>query len=143
MTFAYFKFPLPGRSGFFGHSILRPVIPVDITAGNITAGYAALIDSGADFCIFDGEFGEVLGLDVRAGKRLPFGGVQAHESSQAYLHEITLAVGGIQSRTVVGFSYDIAPRGYGLLGQKGFFDVFVVQFDLLKEEIELRERAVL
>ena len=30
---------------------------------------------------------------------------------------------------------------YGIVGQKGFFDIFVVKFDLLKEEIELRARA--
>ena len=35
----------------------------------------------------------------------------------------------------------IAPHGYGILGQKGFFDIFVVKFDLLKEGIELQERS--
>ncbi|MDO8259932.1 MAG: hypothetical protein Q7T50_00350 [Candidatus Magasanikbacteria bacterium] len=36
-----------------------------------------------------------------------------------------------------GFSYDIAKHGYGVLGQKGFFDLFAVKFDLKKEQIEL------
>jgi len=30
--------------------------------------------------------------------------------------------------------------GYGVVGQNGFFDIFVVKFDLIKEEIELKER---
>lgn len=141
MKFKYFKFPLPGRSEFFGTSVLRPVIPVDVTVANITVGYAALIDSGADFCIFDGSFGEILGLDVRSGKLLEFGGVQANRPSQSYLHEITISVGGLSHKIFAGFSYDIAPSGYGLLGQKGFFDIFTVKFDLAKEEIELKERA--
>ena len=42
--------------------------------------------------------------------------------------------------TIVGFSYDIAKHGFGILGQKGFFDKFVVNFDLVKEEIELKLR---
>ena len=36
-------------------------------------------------------------------------------------------------------SYDIALHGHGILGQKGFFDIFTVKFDLGKEEIELKE----
>ena len=39
-----------------------------------------------------------------------------------------------------GFLSNIARLGYGVVGQKGFFDVFLVKFDLLKEEVELRER---
>jgi len=40
----------------------------------------------------------------------------------------------------VGFSYDISPHGYGILGQGGFFDLFRVIFDLKKEQIELRPK---
>ena len=140
MKFKYFKFPLPSRSDFFGNSILRPVIPIDVTVGNLTGSYAALIDSGADFCIFDGSFGEALGLDVRSGRILEFSGVQANQPSKAFLHEITISVGGSARKILAGFSYDIAPSGYGLLGQKGFFDIFTVKLDLVKEEIELKER---
>lgn len=46
-------------------------------------------------------------------------------------------------KTIVGFSHDIARRGFGILGQKGFFDIFVVKFDLIKREIELKEREIL
>ena len=35
---------------------------------------------------------------------------------------------------------DMPNMGYGVVGQKGFFDIFTVRFDLLKEEIELKER---
>jgi len=140
MKFKYFKFPLPGRSDFFGTSILRPVIPIDITIGEITAGYDALIDSGADFCIFDGSLGEMLGLDVRSGKVIEFGGVQVYQPSKSYLHEVAISIGGSKQKILVAFSYDIASSGYGLLGQKGFFDLFSVKFDLQKEEIELKDK---
>ena len=29
---------------------------------------------------------------------------------------------------------------FGLVGQKGFFDLFIVKFDLLRSEIELKPR---
>lgn len=140
MKFPYLKFTLEERSDFFDHSLLKPIVPITVKLGDREIGYAALIDSGADFCIFDGEVGEYLGLDVRSGKREMFGGVQERGGAEAFLHKIILNVGGWDHETVVGFSYDIAKHGYGILGQKGFFDIFVVKFDLLKEEIELKER---
>lgn len=40
----------------------------------------------------------------------------------------------------VGFLKEMGQYAYGVVGQKGFFDIFVVKFDLIKEEIELRVR---
>lgn len=140
MKFNYFKFPLPQRSEFFGETILRPIIPVEICVGSQSVNYAALMDSGADFCIFDAEIGEYLGLDIESGTKEIFGGIQEGGIAYGFLHEVILKVGGWDYRTIVGFSYDIAKYGYGILGQKGFFDIFVVRFDLVKEEIELKER---
>lgn len=140
MKFSYLKFPLSQRSPFFGTSILKPIIPVELSVGDKKLRYAALIDSGADFCILDGVVGEYLGLDVRSGSREVFGGIQDRGGAEAFLHRIILSVGGWNYTTTVGFSYDIAKHGYAVLGQKGFFDIFVVKFDLRKEEIELIQR---
>ena len=140
MKFRYFKFPLPERSVFFGTSILKPIIPIGISVQGMPLKYAALIDSGADFCIFDAEIGEALGLNVRSGLRTPFGGIQETNPTEAFLHEVELVVGGWNYKTTIGLSYGIAQHGYGILGQKGFFDIFSVKFDLVKEEIELKER---
>lgn len=54
---------------------------------------------------------------------------------------MTLKVGGWPYSVKVGFLPNIARLSYGVVGQKGFFDIFVVKFDLLKEEIELKERT--
>lgn len=139
MKFKYFKFPLPRKSDFFGSSLLKPIIPVKISFHGKELKYAALIDSGADFCIFDGEVGEHLGIDVRSGTREIFGGVQEKGGAEAFFHKVALNVGGWDYDTIIGFSYDIAKRGFAVLGQKGFFEIFIVKFDLLKEEIELKE----
>lgn len=139
MKFDYFL-RLSQSSAFFGSTILKPIIPVKISFGVRIIQYSALIDSGADFCIFDAGIGEYLGIDVHSGRQERFAGVQVAGASSAYFHDVTLVVGGWERRATVGFSYDIAKHGYGILGQKGFFDLFVVKFDLLKEEIELKER---
>lgn len=140
MKFNYFKFPLPEASEFFGRSILKPVIPVKISFLGREIKYATLIDSGADFCIFDAEVGEFLGIDIRSGVREIFGGIQEKGGASAYLHRVGINIGGWDYNITVGFSYDIARHGFGILGQKGFFDNFVVKFDLLKSEIELKTR---
>ncbi|MFH0803521.1 MAG: hypothetical protein V1877_00145 [Candidatus Tagabacteria bacterium] len=140
MKFRYHKLLLPQRSEYFGSSILKPIIPVKITIGKKELNYTALIDSGADFCIFDAEIGEYLGIDIRSGRSEEFGGIQERGGAKAFLHNVVLNIGGWEYKTIVGFSYDIARHGFGILGQKGFFDIFVVKFDLFKEEIELKER---
>ena len=140
MKFKYLKFRLHEPSKFFGNSVLRPIIPVGIFHNKNSLKYAALIDSGADFNIFDAELGEYLGIEIKSGVKETFGGVQERGGAEVFLHEVTLNIGGWDHKTMVGFSYDIAKHGYGILGQKGFFDIFAVKFDLAKEEVELKQR---
>lgn len=140
MKFPYFKLLLQGHLEFFGTSILKPVIPISILANSLELRYAALIDSGADFCIFDAEIGENLGIDISSGLKIEFGGIQEGNVARGFLHPVSVKIGGVDYRTTVGFSYNISKHGYGILGQKGFFDIFVVKFDLIKEEIELKSR---
>ena len=140
MKFEYLKFTLPRKSDFFGSSVLKPIIPIRICFADRSLQYQALIDSGADFSIFHKEFGEALGIDIKTGTVLDFGGVQKARSSLAYLHEITLVVGGWKYKVNAAFSDDISDKSYGILGQKGFFDLFSVKFDYHKEEIELKQR---
>lgn len=144
MKFPYRKFLLPqySKSKYFGHSLLKPIIPIEICFKDKKVQYLALIDSGADFCIFHGEIGTYLGLDVKKGIPMVFSGIQGNSGSKAYLHEVKLTIGGKEYQTIVGFSFDISPRGFGVLGQKGFFDIFTVKFDLIGEEIELKEKVI-
>jgi hypothetical protein len=119
--------------------ILRPVILIILEHEDKKVGYKALIDSGADYNIFHAAVGEILGLDIKSGKKEIFGGISG-EKLTAYFHLVEAKIGGWSYKLYCGFSYDIPPFGYGVLGQKGFFDNFIVKFDLLKEEIELKPR---
>ena len=139
MKFRYKKFLLPEKSDFFGTSILKPIIPVEIFYKEKSVKYSALIDSGADFCIFDAEIGEYLGIDIKSGEKERFGGIQERQPSTAFIHKLVLNIGGWNYQTTIGFSYEIARHGFGILGQRGFFNLFKVGFDLAKEEIELKE----
>ena len=137
MKFFYLKAPLLKPSAVLGNFLLKPIIPVKISHNGKSARYAALIDSGADFCIFDAHIGEYLGIDIESGDKEIFGGIQEAPSSVAYFHKIILTVGDWEYKTVVGFSYEIARHGYGILGQHGFFNLFEIIFDYSGGEIKL------
>ncbi len=123
----------------YSPTILRPVIPVEITYKNQIVPCEVLVDSGADFCIFDAQIGELLGIDIESGERQEVAGITGVKEPY-YVHEVTINVGGQNFYIKAGFLDNIARLGYGVVGQKGFFDTFIVKFDLLKEEIELKER---
>ncbi len=123
----------------YGPGFLRPVIVVEISYKDRSISYEVLVDSGADFCIFDAQIGELLGIDIADGEPQTVSGITGAAETY-YVHTVTIKVGGWPYTAKVGFLPNIARLGYGVVGQKGFFDVFVVKFDLIKEEIELKER---
>lgn len=123
----------------YGLGVLRPVIPIEIISNNISVSYEVLVDSGADNCIFDAEIAEILQIPLTAGDKREVGGITGVVESY-YVHSVIIKVGGWPFNVKVGFLKNIAKLGYGVVGQKGFFDLFVVKFDLLKEEIELKEK---
>ncbi len=123
----------------YGLGILRPVIPIEIAYRGRSVSYEVLVDSGADFCIFDAEIGELLGIDVEAGEKHEVSGITGTPEPY-FVHPVTIKVGGWPYDIQAGFLPNIAPLGYGVMGQRGFFDAFVVKFDLAKEEVELKVR---
>lgn len=121
--------------------LLRPVIPIKVKNGNRSVYYEVLVDSGADICIFDSEIGDLLNIDYRKGERKQVGGV-AGQVAEYFLYPVEIEVGGRPYKITAGFLPNVAGgSNYGLVGQTGLFDKFVVKFDLLKEEIELKERT--
>jgi len=50
--------------------VLKPVIPIEIIYKEKSVPYEVLIDSGADFCIFDAQIGEILNDRKRFVSRL-------------------------------------------------------------------------
>lgn len=122
-------------------SSLRPVIPIKLKRGNLFVSYEVLVDSGADICLFSESVGKALGINVRNGEIHELFGVGG-KASIFFMHNIVIEIGNKDYKIEAGFMHDIAGRvmPYGIVGQNGFFDIFTVKFDLLKEEIELKER---
>ena len=56
-----------------------------------------------------------------------------------YLHPVTSNVGGWNHAIEAGFVPNFKPA-FGIVGQVGFFSLFVVKFDYQKEEVEIRRK---
>ena len=121
--------------------VSRPVIQIILKNQGNAIGYNVLVDSGADICLFDQSIGEAIGIDIKSGKVKEVFGVGG-KASLYYLHPVTIEVGGWEFTIEAGFMPDVAGRvmPYGLVGQKGFFENFIVKFDLLKAEVDLKAR---
>ena len=122
--------------------VSRPVIQIILKNQGNAIGYNVLVDSGADICLFDQSIGEAIGIDIKSGKVKEVFGVGG-KASLYYLHPVTIEVGGWEFTIEAGFMPDVAGRvmPYGLVGQKGFFENFIVKFDLLKAEVDLKTRS--
>lgn len=132
MKFPYKKLP---------YGVVRPIIPVEVRYKDKSVNYFALVDSGADISLFHEEIGKILGIDIENGKKGYVSGVTQGELQAYYIHEIELNVGGWPFKTLVGFMPTLSKNGHGLLGQKGFFDLFKsINFDYNKKEIEIKNK---
>jgi predicted aspartyl protease len=138
MTFPYKEFPIQYTNPLNPRktTLLRPVIQIDFESKEGGFGYLALIDSGADYCLFHGSIGEQLGLDVKKGKALSFYGTSGKQQI-AYFHKVRFSAAGKEIEAMVGFSYQINELAFGILGQEGFFDQFTITFNLNKKFITL------
>ncbi len=121
--------------------IFRPVIEITLITPLRALHQDVLIDSGADFCVFSSQTGIELGLDIqkgRTGEALGAGG----KISPYYLHKIIMRVGRQNFEIEAGFMLNMTENEmpYGIAGQNGFFDNFVVKFDRTRKEIELEKR---
>lgn len=86
----------------------------------------ALVDSGADFCVFPANTGKAIGLNIYEGENVITNGIGGKET--LYFHKVKVEV-FIKGEPWVfecraGFSTKLNTKGIGFLGRDGFFDLF-------------------
>lgn len=114
--------------------ILRPLIPVSLKSRKSIIRYEAQLDCGADFCIFPLEIANKLGINLDKNRKIYFSGIGS-EPLEGFIANIILGIGDVELKTKIVFS---SVGSKALLGQYGFFDKFIVKFDLQKEEFEIK-----
>jgi hypothetical protein len=114
----------------------RPYLIVRLLSGSKHKDVISLVDSGADVCLFHSDIGRMLGIEIEAAPELAFQGVSGVREV-AYLHRVRLAVRGLSAITLdVGFTKSMAV-GTGLLGERGFFEQFEINFQLNQKFFEV------
>ena len=112
----------PHREKFY-----KPEIKIVVEYQNKKIKLFALVDSGADSCLFPGDVAEVLNIDARLGIRIDYVGL-GNEKVPFYFHEVKIYVGNYWFKTMAGFT--TRPIGTtALLGQQGLFENFIVTFN--------------
>jgi hypothetical protein len=105
--------------------------------------FLAVIDSGADHCLFPAIFGERAGIPGKSGKKAM--AVGATGAGEVYYHNVHVGV-EIQGMPYgfdcyAGFMEGLSGMGIGLLGRCGFFDLFEkVTFNTPQRLVELTLR---
>ncbi len=116
----------------------RPLIDIKLRNGAIEIGYIALVDSGADYCIFHSDTAALLGVDLNKLKTSQFAGIGKDKTYKSYMGMIDIGIQDIYYTVPVFFSADISANSYGILGQIGFFDKFKVTFNYKNKTIFLK-----
>lgn len=138
------KVPNPSFSKIFPHakSIYKPLITVALKNGERKQKLFALVDSGADACLFPRGMAEQLGIgDVKSGERLHFTGLGG-DQNPFFFHEVEILLGPYHVKTKVGFSASYSIGVSGILGQLGFFEHFLIHFDHQNKYIEVKQHGL-
>jgi hypothetical protein len=121
--------------GFFFY----PLLQVFVRYGFNMRPVLTLVDSGATYCILPASLGEVLGIDVVAGKQHQFYGFN-QQATAGFVHQITLQVQGFShwiEIDAVFIESEIMP----ILGQSGFFDSYQVVFERFSHRFQINTKT--
>ena len=86
MIFRYVKIKTPD-----GELIRLPVVPIRLTCNKQHQDLYALIDSGAEVCVFNSSVAKTLKIEVAKGKPLGLSGLVGG-SVPGYLHQLNLSM---------------------------------------------------
>ena len=135
LRFPYVRFQVVDPFTKRWSSTYRPVVPITLQSKKTHLRSQALIDSGADECIFSGEIASALGFRLQKGKLRLFGGIGG--SAVGYLHWTMIQVGNCRIRCPIYYSDEWNHLEFGLLGQAGFLSHFKITLDHHAKQITL------
>lgn len=115
-------------------TISRPIIRIIVKSHDQYAIYYTLIDSGADYCIFDIELAKV--LEVKLTKKYTKIRGVGKDEVKGYWGEVEIILNEYHYKAKVIFA-EISNFDHGILGQQGFFDHFDVKLSYQKQVIDI------
>ena len=123
----------PYGDGKEDKSYYRPILDVQLKYNNNKISTEALLDSGADYCVFEMGFGHSIGIDVESVKPEITRGIN-NKDTRIYFHNVTVYIRGNPIQIRCGFLRNLAVN---LLGQDCIFDKYKVVFNHKEKYFEL------
>jgi len=85
--------------------------------------------------------GQVLGIDLQAGRLKRFAGISAGNFVDAYMHKIQMQIQGFSEMIDLEAAFTDSEWVSGILGQSGFFANYRVTFERFRGRFEVTSRA--
>lgn len=117
--------------------VSRPFIPVRLFYKDSHVDLFALVDSGADACLFHNSVGKALGISIEQGEKQMFYGIEAG-GVDVYFHQIKLQVRGASEVIAIKAGFVDSKNVSGILGQQDFFENYKITFERSKEVVEIK-----
>ena len=105
----------------------RPIVDVELFGPNGGISTIALVDSGADYCLFNVEFAKAIGIDINRCEKGMTVGIEG-AGKETFLAEIEILVKNL-GKVKIPITFIDSASVTGLLGQIGFFDKHRIKFE--------------
>jgi len=116
----------------------RPIVDVELFGPKSSITAIALLDSGADYCLFNIEYAKAIGVDVDSCEKDRTVGVEGG-TKEIFMTELEIQVKDLQKIKIpVGFIDSNSVTG--LIGQIGFFDMHRIKFERDHNSFEITHK---
>jgi hypothetical protein len=149
MKIPFSSLPADPDSAFPDRSELkRPIVALLLANGDHQVVVFAVVDSGADVCVFPASVAEQLGISLPSRRISAFSG-SGDTSQTAYFEHVEATILPMDAPGIepdqppmtfplyAGFCESMEHIGMGLLGNDGFFSRFAVSFHHARSYFEI------
>jgi hypothetical protein len=129
-------------------SVSRPIVALHLARDGKEMVVFAIVDSGADQCVFPASIAEALGIRIPNQRASAFSG-SSQLSQVAYFDQVQATILPMDAPNIepgqeplsfplyAGFCETLEHVGMGLLGQEGFFSRFTLRFETAQNYFEV------
>lgn len=107
----------------------RPILKVEFSSldeKNVLQPYM-LVDSGSDVTVIDIQLAPLLGVTI---SKCTKGTITGVGGTKLVAYQSKLLIKMLDRKTLIDVVFcDLIEKGYGMLGQRGFFEHFIVSFN--------------
>ncbi len=114
----------------------HPLIDVELFGPTGSVKVLSLVDSGADYCIFNAKYAQVLGIDLSKCLKCFTRGVGGNTPIPTFRTELEMQAQHTK-KIKIPVDFIDSDSVNGLIGQVGFFDNYKIKFERVTNVFEI------